>query len=135
MMRCNVVYLVVFVGLSVGLCYGYSDGELNDPCQMVQECRHFAYLCSSNRTCQCISPYYRPNKHWEKCVGVIGQRCQYDEHCIERAYCKEQKICECKLGLVPSDDKTECSDSARVAPTNYMVVPLMILLYLKLCFW
>ncbi|CAG9860993.1 unnamed protein product [Phyllotreta striolata] len=129
-------FLAVFVGFFVSFCYGDYEGELNDPCQIVKECRQHAYLCSSNRTCQCL-PFYRPNKYWDKCIGIIGQKCKYDEHCIEGAYCKHQQICECKENLFPNEDKTECSfpvfsDSSRNTSNKYIVTSLLILMYIKL---
>ncbi|XP_056642385.1 uncharacterized protein LOC130897807 [Diorhabda carinulata] len=134
-MQCNSVVAAVSVsllGLFVCFTYAWKEGELNDPCTVVGECRHWAYLCSRNRTCQCISPYYRPNKYWDKCVGIIGQKCQYDEHCIDGAYCKQQQICECKTHLVPNEDNTECSHSSRSSATKYTILPVIVLVYLKL---
>ncbi|XP_072385568.1 uncharacterized protein [Diabrotica undecimpunctata] len=107
-MKYNVIACVVVSLLGLFVCSTAKEGELNEHCTLGSECRRPAYLCGRNRTCQCM-PNYRPNKYWDKCVGIVGERCKYDEHCIEGGFCKDQKICECKDYLVASEDNTECS--------------------------
>lgn len=40
-------------------------------------------------------------------VGV-NQKCKYDEHCIEGAFCENQKTCKCKDDFVASLDGSAC---------------------------
>ncbi|XP_072385559.1 uncharacterized protein [Diabrotica undecimpunctata] len=138
-MKYNVIACVVVSLLGLFVCSTAKEGELNEHCTLGSECRRPAYLCGRNRTCQCM-PNYRPNKYWDKCVGIVGERCKYDEHCIEGGFCKDQKICECKDYLVASEDNTECSlpvvsDSTRISATKYAILPVLVLLYLKLYLW
>ncbi|KAJ8958290.1 hypothetical protein NQ318_017436 [Aromia moschata] len=89
--------------LSITVC-AQQLGKINDKCRTVQECGNFGYLCARNRTCQCLHPLYVPNKEGEECVGIIDQKCRYDSHCIEGAFCEGQKICKCKDYLYPNED-------------------------------
>ncbi|KAF5301019.1 hypothetical protein FQR65_LT09002 [Abscondita terminalis] len=76
------------------ICGDEGEGELNFICNSDKECRYFGYVCKQN-TCQC-DQWYIPNKESKMCVGGVDQKCLYDEHCIEGAYCMNQVICKCK---------------------------------------
>ncbi|KAK9758760.1 hypothetical protein QE152_g632 [Popillia japonica] len=69
--------------------------ELNGACRTAKDCRPFGYICKNNKTCDC-SEMYRPDVYKKQCVGGVEQKCTYDEHCIEGAYCMNQEICKCK---------------------------------------
>lgn len=47
--------------------------------------------------------------HAQTVLGV-NQRCLYDEHCIEGAYCENQSVCKCKdTSPFPLEDGLICS--------------------------
>ncbi|XP_031337206.1 uncharacterized protein LOC116166390 [Photinus pyralis] len=71
-----------------------TGGELNFTCSSVDDCRNFGYICKEN-LCQCQERYVA-NEIKKTCVGGIGEKCLYDEHCIDAAYCMNQSICKCK---------------------------------------
>ncbi|XP_023022413.2 uncharacterized protein isoform X1 [Leptinotarsa decemlineata] len=109
-MEYNLLSVTFFMAITTACVF--AAGDLNDPCQLVEQCNNFGnyhgYYCGQNRTCQCMMNYV-PNKHRDKCVGIIDQRCVYDEHCIEGAFCLNQNSCKCKYNLEPSPDKRSCS--------------------------
>lgn len=73
-----------------------------------RDCRSSAYICI-NGQCDC-SLGYRPNELNDSCVGGIGQRCMYDNHCVTNAYCRDQLVCACKdTHPLVSDDYWSCS--------------------------
>ncbi|KYB29179.1 hypothetical protein TcasGA2_TC034553 [Tribolium castaneum] len=73
----------------------------------------FGYICGHNQTCRCDRNYIL-NSYGDKCVGGVGQRCRYDEHCIEGAFCQFQIKCECKDELYPSENGLACSRSKQI---------------------
>ncbi|XP_018580321.1 uncharacterized protein LOC108917972 [Anoplophora glabripennis] len=120
--------LILTFCVSVTTVCAQISGELNAKCRTVGECRNFGYLCAKNRTCQCLSPLYIPNKYGDKCVGLIDQKCKYDDHCIEGAFCNHQTTCKCKENL-SLDENGLCSNS-NIAIKSGLVLPCMILYYL-----
>ncbi|GAB0094126.1 uncharacterized protein DMENIID0001_093540 [Sergentomyia squamirostris] len=67
--------------------------EWRQQCHFTRDCRALAYNCVDG-LCEC-APGYRPDTTNETCVGAIGRRCMYDNHCVRRAYCKGQLVCTC----------------------------------------
>ncbi|KAJ3660061.1 hypothetical protein Zmor_011716 [Zophobas morio] len=97
-------------------------------CKKNSQCGTFGYLCGQNDTCQC-GPFYVLNSYGDKCVGGIGQKCRYDEHCIEGAFCEIQMSCQCKDDLYPSEDRFSCSKSPSIASLEPHLFTTGILLY------
>ncbi|KAJ8965924.1 hypothetical protein NQ317_005502 [Molorchus minor] len=56
---------------------------------------------------------------------VVDQKCQYDEHCVEGAFCESQSRCKCKDYYYPNEDGT-CSNSSGVEPAGYLILPLLL---------
>ncbi|KAG5892839.1 hypothetical protein JTB14_032432 [Gonioctena quinquepunctata] len=131
-MERSVLSLTFFISVMTSCVL--AQGELNEPCTLVTHCRDFGYYCGQNRTCQCLMGYI-PNKYQDKCVGIIDKKCKYDEHCVEGAFCMAQSICKCKDHLEPTSDFTKCSHSRRVTPEQFIIMPVLILVYLKFCLW
>lgn len=97
-------------------------------CSNKYDCGEFGYICGHNQTCGC-DRFYVLNSYGDKCVGGacicqffinirhervagVGQRCIYDEHCIEGAFCQYQVKCECKNDLYPSENGLVCSSNS-----------------------
>ncbi|XP_017776261.1 PREDICTED: uncharacterized protein LOC108562414 [Nicrophorus vespilloides] len=94
----------------------YKLGEFNDKCRSTRDCRHFGYVCRDNRTCQCDFLYI-PDSERKTCVGGVNQRCIYDEHCIEGAFCMNQAICKCKdNNPIELEDGLVCAGCASILP-------------------
>ncbi|CAH0559399.1 unnamed protein product [Brassicogethes aeneus] len=132
---CVLFFNVAFSAVSAGYAQEHRSGELNEPCQLYTHCRQNAYVCAKNRTCQCYQGYvvrkfYVPDKFIEKCVGVIDQPCQYDDHCIFDAFCSN-KTCKCKENLFQSEDGYSCTTFVPGASTqNKFVGALLVFILL-----
>lgn len=82
--------------------------EYRDHCRNSNDCRMYAYICTRTGICDCNFGY-RPDTNNETCVGAVGTQCDYDSHCIPRAFCKDHTICTCKKEYpYLSDDKWAC---------------------------
>ncbi|KAL1500901.1 hypothetical protein ABEB36_006320 [Hypothenemus hampei] len=120
--------LMVFIFLLIMACGTVAQRrqELNGRCLHVSECSRVGYFCSSNRTCQC-GPGYTPNRHWTKCIGLVGSKCIYDSQCIEGAYCtgiEGWEVCRCRLqdDYLPSDDGLFCVSSNGNIPRRFDIL-------------
>jgi hypothetical protein len=98
-------------------------------CNNKRDCgTSFGYVCGQNQTCYC-DQFYILSSYGDKCVGGlllllskylgtcdssikypgVGQKCRYDEHCIEGAFCEYQIRCQCKEDLYPTEAGLACS--------------------------
>lgn len=67
-------------------------------------------------------------------VAAVDQRCYYDIHCAENAYCHDQQTCKCKPETpVLGDDGFSCS-GADVVKSSGIVFTVLVSFY-KLYIW
>ncbi|KAK4882361.1 hypothetical protein RN001_005680 [Aquatica leii] len=123
MKRSLIISLIVLVNNNITRTTADDgEGELNASCNSDKDCRYFGYLCKQN-TCQC-DQWYIPDKDNKICVGGVDQKCLYDEHCIDGAYCMNQVICKCKR------DKSHILDQGFVCAGNSTAHQITVLLLL-----
>ncbi|CAH1373454.1 unnamed protein product, partial [Tenebrio molitor] len=100
-------------------------------CNNKRDCgTSFGYVCGQNQTCYC-DQFYILSSYGDKCVGGVGQKCRYDEHCIEGAFCEYQIRCQCKEDLYPTEAGLACSRSKQIIsaePHLYAIISLIIYL-------
>ncbi|KAK9881929.1 hypothetical protein WA026_018124 [Henosepilachna vigintioctopunctata] len=107
--------------------------ELNKFCRNRNDCPEFGYWCNRNMTCQCVGLYI-PNPAKTKCIGGVGQKCLYDDDCIERAYCEKQTKCKCKKKFHPTDDGLVCvrNEGASWRYPSFLKILAISLLFMKI---
>ncbi|XP_026480911.1 uncharacterized protein LOC113387751 [Ctenocephalides felis] len=99
--------------------------ELNGYCQKTTDCRDFAYDCILDQ-CECRMRYMIEPKEGKTCVGAVTQQCYYDIHCIENAYCHDQRECRCKPEFpVVEEDGFKCSGAAMMGASGVIISFLM----------
>ncbi|XP_060525045.1 fibrillin-1-like [Cylas formicarius] len=111
--------------LLTAVCAQDSRSDLNEHCLTVGDCKSIGYFCARNRTCQC-RPSYIASRNGDKCVGYVGERCKYDEHCIDGAYCDGNVRCQCKEFYYPSEDGRTCSSSDTQTLYQRLAIPLVM---------
>nr|CAH7758839.1 unnamed protein product [Callosobruchus chinensis] len=130
MMECGVVAALLSAILAVSTvdCAGFR-GTLNSFCRLVADCKEYGYYCAGNRTCQCL-PNYVPNDKGHLCLGLLGEKCKYDEHCVDGAYCYMQDTCKCKDEYRPSFDNMYCLNGATAVTKNYILISYSMIISL-----
>ncbi|GJQ69568.1 hypothetical protein Trydic_g6664 [Trypoxylus dichotomus] len=131
--------VLVFCMFEAVLCNDYTlqflhtYSELNGACANTKDCRPFGYVCKNNKTCEC-GEMYKVDLYKKQCVGGVDQKCIYDEHCIEGAYCMNQEICKCKESTPFILDEGMVCARSNIHKNDFISVFYLLIAFITLVF-
>nr|CAD7398610.1 unnamed protein product [Timema cristinae] len=80
---------------------------VGESCAIHTDCVYVAE-CAANRTCICRDTYVKNPSNNTTCLAGVNNSCDYDEDCIDNAFCLKQSHCECMDGRRPTKDRVTC---------------------------
>nr|CAD7202919.1 unnamed protein product [Timema douglasi] len=93
---------------------------VGESCVIHTDCVYVAD-CAANRTCICRDTYVTNPSNNTTCLAGVNNSCDYDEDCIDNAFCLKQSHCECMDGRRPTKDRVTCVYTDKIHPTEIRI--------------